>query len=543
MTNMKFGECLSLLLSALDISMNQLSKAINVDSSLVSRWVSGKRIPAYNTIYIDSITEYFSRNIKNSFQEQNLNKVLLSLNKNEELDGNIKEKMKKVLLESQGYSMECKKREYLKKKNQLASKDQVFNFVSMDQICPEKQNSINNSNQTIDLSNEDKIIFGIENIISKGISLLEYAINQQYKKNKIIYITYNNVNTTKSHYKLILLRNALLNAINNGWEVFFLLRLDNNINRIIRFINFIHPIMITGRIRLYYLDKYGTCIASKETYIVSDIGALSCFPTEPYSEITCSFYLKNKAGVNILKNYFNAIIANDAKPLIKYHTKNIEYHHKLTELEESIGNRFQYKYCFTTFTLTENLLEKVLRKKNLPNDEILMLLDFHKRQFNAFLSSIKYYQYKDIFLANSIEDLVMHKRFYFDYYEETEIINMDVEDIIELLQNIIYLLKTYDNYNIAFMPKNNDNFLKSVNSYCAIKERQAVLFETFNPLKDLKKVQLSIEENTLIKAFEEYFKQTWEQIAPINKDKNEIIIMLQDQIDILKRTYLSISKF
>ena len=64
---------------ALDISMNQLSKAINVDSSLVSRWVSGKRIPAYNTIYIDSITEYFSRNIKNSFQEQNLNKVLLSL--------------------------------------------------------------------------------------------------------------------------------------------------------------------------------------------------------------------------------------------------------------------------------------------------------------------------------------------------------------------------------------------------------------------------------------------------------------------------------
>ena len=137
----------------------------------------------------------------------------------------------------------------------------------------------------------------------------------------------------------------------------------------------------------------------------------------------------------------------------------------------------------------------------------------------------------------------MHKRFYFDYYEETEIINMDVEDIIELLQNIIYLLKTYDNYNIAFMPKNNDNFLKSVNSYCAIKERQAVLFETFNPLKDLKKVQLSIEENTLIKAFEEYFKQTWEQIAPINKDKNEIIIMLQDQIDILKRTYLSISKF
>lgn len=67
-----------------------------------------------------------------------------------------------------------------------------------------------------------------------------------------------------------------------------------------------------------------------------------------------------------------------------------------------------------------------------------------------------------------------------------------------------------------------------------VKERQTVFLETFDPLKPIPLVQLSIEEPMMIKAFEEYFNEKWEQIAPINKDKNEVISWIQGQIDLLE---------
>ena len=93
MANMKFGECLKQLLSILGISMNQLSKAINVDSSLVNRWVNDKRIPLYNTSYIEHISEYLSKNVTNTFQIQHLNKLFMDICKNGSSEDSIKDKI------------------------------------------------------------------------------------------------------------------------------------------------------------------------------------------------------------------------------------------------------------------------------------------------------------------------------------------------------------------------------------------------------------------------------------------------------------------
>jgi len=514
--------------------MNQLAKAINVDSSLVNRWANGKRIPAYNTVYIESITEYLSKNIKNSFQEQHINELFMKICKNNEFNGNIIEKTRKVLLESQGYSIECKKKEQKQRKEQSIDEKKTSNLLDIKQLYSDNHDNINVPNQTIDLSDEDKIIFGIENIISAFISLLEIAANQEHKDNKIIYITYN-MNTINDCYKLIYWRNTLLKAINNGWEAIILLRLDNNINKIIQFIDFIYPVIITGKLNIYYFNNYDTCSTNREIYVIPEIGALSCFSTNPDWEINCGFYLKNKSGIDILKNYFSKLLINHAEPIVKYYSKYTEYYNDLVGFEENIGNRFQYKYCFSMLMLTNNLFQKFLKKKNVSSNEGIMALNIHKRRFNAFLSNIQYYKYTDIYLSNSIKYLIIDKKFHFDYSTGTEIINLEIQDIIEILQNIIYLLETYDNFNIAFMPQNTVTLLKNINSYCTVKDRQYILFKTFSSPESISEIQLSMEEHMIIKSFGEYFKQTLKQIAPVNKEKNEIIKMLQYHIDILNK--------
>lgn len=345
MAYIKFCECLTSLLSILDISANRLSKAINVDSSLVNRWTNGKRIPGYNSIHIQSIAEYFAKNILNSFHVQHLNELFLSVCGNHEFVGDQKEKISKILLESQGYSLECKRKDHINKKNLLYNVNELAHSVA--------------------LSNEDKIIFRTETIFSAAVSLLEIAANQKCGNNNIIYITYNNDLHIANQNLIDCFRNALLKAINNGWNIILLLRLSNNINRTIELIKFAKPLIRTGKFNPCYINKYDASATGKESITIPEIGVLSCFSTKPNSEVNCAFYLRNKSAIEVFKNYYQALLPNYAQPLIKNysHENSVNFHHCLTKSEENIGNRFLYKYCFSLLTLPENLYIRLLKKK------------------------------------------------------------------------------------------------------------------------------------------------------------------------------------
>ena len=360
MTYIKFGECLTSLLSILDISANRLSKAINVDSSLVNRWVNGKRIPGYDSIYIESITEYFAKNFLNSLQIQRLNELFLSACDNRELAGMPKEMIAKLLLEAQGYSMECKRRERInrlqKGQNPINDENPLF--------------AINELTHSVALSKEDKIIFQIETILSAAVSLLEIAAQQTCENNETIYITYNNDMSLANQNRHLMdgLRNALLNAINKGWQVILLVHLNSNINRIISLIKFAKPLVKTGKFNSYYLNKYYTTGTGRENITVPGIGALSCFSTGENSEVNCAFYFRNEIAVEVFKNYYQMLIANHNQPLIKYYARENShiFNQCLLKREETIGDRFLYKPCAGLVTLPENLYLKLLKKKSAP---------------------------------------------------------------------------------------------------------------------------------------------------------------------------------
>jgi len=166
-----FGECLKRILCILDISINRLAKAINVDNSLVNRWVNGKRIPAYNTPYIDSITDFVARNIRNSFQVQQIDELYAEICNLYDSEYPIKDKIRILLQEAQGYSIEHRKREKARNKENSG-------------ICHRIRTEITGKEKAIfDLSSEDKIIIGTENILSAVADLLT-AVSELPPENK-----------------------------------------------------------------------------------------------------------------------------------------------------------------------------------------------------------------------------------------------------------------------------------------------------------------------------------------------------------------------
>jgi hypothetical protein len=542
--NMKFGECLRFLLSVIDISIVRLSKAINVDSSLVNRWVNEKRTPAYNTNYIEKISEYLSGCVLNTFQEQYINELFLKVCGEDETELVVKEKIKKILLQAQGYSMEYRKKLLNEKKFQLSTKEEISKLADS---CPDfyKKNdniktnaaplSAHSTDFLINLSSEDKIIMGYKNILQASISLLHQASLHKVN-NDIIHISFNsNMYIPNYHSDLMGFRDAILKALDSGWNVLFLLKLDDSIPQAIHFIDFARPLINTGKFQPYYFKKYDLFSTYEEFIVVPDIGVLLGLSNNTYSEMDTAFYFRNEIAINIFKKKMDAVISTHAQPLVKYYSidHSMEYSAYLAEQENIIGRRILYKHDFSILILPENLYIKLLRKKNLEHDDIHISLEFYKRRLQAFLSNIYHYPHTDIYTMDCINNLIKYRKLYLYLYNRLEIVHLKVEDVIEILKNLVALLEKYRNYNIVFITQKHNNTTGNMVFYCMVKERNAVVLEGYEYPNNIPKVRLSIKEPILVKAFEVYFNEILAQISPINKDKKEIIHWIETQINLL----------
>lgn len=528
-SKIKFGESLKLLISALDISISRLSKAINVDTSLANRWVNEKRIPSYNTPYIENIAEYLSKNIQNSYQLECLKRIIgshMDISEENISSDNIKEVIFQFLNEAHGYSRECKKNEQRIKSYAREQKIDLKN-INADYL------------DHLELSNEDKIIPGIGNIINQGISLIETAANiKGTKENNTIYLTclseiYTYNFDFEDRQRCI---NALLKAIENGWNIVFLIRLNDNKKRTANFINYVRPLIKTSKLSIYYTKNYVHSGINDERLIIPGVGAMSSLLTSISLNSYHAFYFKNKAAVEIMNENMQSILSSASKLLTHYYfygDKKEDSSFYLMEIEEKMGNRFLYKFCFSVLTMPEEIFVKLLKRVGLPEDEIIIELYYYKTRLKSFIQNLKDSEYRDICLLESIEKLIKERQYHLYTRSGVYLVDMEVGDIIEYLENIIKLLEKYENYHIGFISNDNKGF--DNNYFCYVKERQAAFFGAFNSSTTIPEHRILITEPMSVKALAEYFEELWENMAPVNKNKSDIIQWLNRYITLLKR--------
>ncbi len=514
-----FAECLKILLKNFDINMSQLSRAINVDSSLISRWCKGTRIPPYGTSYIDNISEHLSKNIYHSYQIILLDDLLLDLYDQEDLAETNEIKIKKILLKALDYSISCKEKHH-----------------SGDMELPTRSKEIKKS---LDLSSNDKLIYGTDNFFTTFISLLEFAAKKKQKKNNRIYLTYLN-SLDKSFFtndKLAYLQDAILRAIHNEWQVNILLKINHHIDRLKIAIKFFLPFIETGKVNIYYTTNYDNLMPLKELYIVSGIGALSCFPMDVGSVCNFAFYITNMPAIDVFSNYMNLLIKNNAKQLNKscLDDTNSDYWRTLIETEEKAENQLNYNSGISMMLIPLNLYKKLLLSINITQQEVLLSLQYYEKHMNVMIANLENHTYKHICLSETMNSLLTCRTINLVTFSRVEQVTLDNHDLMEYLENIIYFLSTYENFHTAILFQNTDVIMKTKAYRYIIKEKNAVYIHVLDTTKNLTPVRIYIEEPTIVKAFGEYFNDIWNQIAPINKDKKENIAWIRNMIDFLKR--------
>lgn len=526
--DVKFGDALKLLISALDISISRLSKAINVDTSLVNRWVNNKRVPSYNTPYIDDITEYLSRNIQNSHQVQYIKDIVgkyIQVDSSQQLYENMHEVIQLFLKEAQGYSLEIRKKE----KSALVP-------VSSG-MKPEKASNKSEKIGFCFLSSEDQIIPGLKNIIRHCTTLMKEAVYQKKKEgNNEIYITFytdilSKDISPKDFNEWI---NSIYEAIVNGWSVTFLVHLDHNWKRTSWLINCFKPLIKTGKLHINYIKNYDSGTYGNEKIVISGVGAVSIYTTGGNASDYYAFSFRNTEAVDILKRSITSILSTASEKLTNYYDaeKKRYYSLHLMEIEENLGTRYLYRSYFSMLTLPENTFMKLLSRAGLSQEELLFELKSYRSRKESFLKNLRTEEYKDIYWYESIEKLIRERKFYLHSKSDIYVVDMEAEDILEHLNYIKKLLEQNENYHIGFIHEKISSM--NLEYYYYVKERQAVFIGCFETLNNNAKSRIIITEPTSVKAMINYFSNVWKHISPVNKNKKDIIEWLNKHIHMVK---------
>lgn len=502
-----FSTCLHELQNTLNISNNKLAKAISVDPSLISKWRTGKREISTNSNYIDLLSNYISKNIKNKDQMDKIVDISVKYNVLQDTSSynNSKEFIRALLIASLVKPLE---------ETNLDIETSLKHTAAM------AYGNVYNYN----------LITGHKNVIYAGIEFLKSLPQKPNHINTPILITFLTDSDSFSDFNETILQwNTTLKELQNkGWSINKVIRIDPNKNRNKNIIDEMLLHLETNQYTVFYLNNYDYLFDYREYILVPEIGAMMCLYDEDLKKIDSAFLFTDRQALKPFEIIFKHCFA-EAVPLIthRYSSKNKSSLDKFISYEEFNGNRFTCNSFVDYVTASLEFYEKIMLTSvtDFSKEEIDAILYNIKKLKNTFIKQIEIYKFNNIFLKNSIVNITKN----YELFSHTS----SISDIIQFLKNYVYLLETYDNFNVALLNDCNANIIN--NFSWTIKESNSVFIHNLSKGgNDMNNVCILITEPTLVNAFAEYSYDIWHNIAPINKDKNSVISWLKTEIKSLE---------
>ncbi len=492
-----FGECLFYLLELFKINGSKLAKGINIDQSLVYKWMRNERIPAYHSPYIELIVNYLTANMDNPYHEKNITEFLLREKAQSSDCFDMVLEIRNMLYEAQSYSLEQKRDASIIK--QETFKAEIAGHAGM-----------------------VTVIKGFNKVIRCAIMLLAKAPVHS-DKDDTIFVTFNsNASLVRDKDSITRWKKALAGVLSKGWKVSFLVSLNDNVNRTLKILRALHAAFGSDRFNVYYKKVVGTASGS-ELIIVPQTGALVCFSTNNKDQPDSGFLFQSEDCREVLTGHFYQLLAS-AKPLFIKYPRQVpfEYQKLMVETEEHMGDRFVYNgghAASVPYGLYKKYLQQCPGVKDVPTSAYLQ-----KRRLDAFNTQVKIFKFKDIWFKETIEKIVLERKYVSGHNHASSCYVLEKEDIVIHIENIIQMLRKYKNYEIAII-----NQCEAVCDSCwTVKSTSYVLVEGKSNNTD---INLAATEQNIVAAYREFFLNLWNDIPHINKDKDRIITWLKSLLE------------
>lgn len=292
---------------------------------------------------------------------------------------------------------------------------------------------------------------------------------------------------------------AIAMCLKKGHHLNIIHNLDRPFNEMMLGLESWIPIYMTGQISPYYLSNLKNNIYNHLNY-VSAAAALSGECINGFHNKGMYYLTTNKNEIEYYKEKSDLLLKK-AKPLMEiYRESNIkEYHLFLKKVENIECDRTRYISSLPLFTISDELLIKILKRNKLTKEEIDKIIKYKNNEFkymNSILKKNKVFDYiyvikEDEFISDTpsllLNNLFIDKTINYTYKEYIEHLKL-TNEYAKNNKNYNILTekdKTFKNITITILKNNHVIISKNSNPtiHFVIRHPKLVAaIESFNPL-------------------------------------------------------------
>ena len=289
---------------------------------------------------------------------------------------------------------------------------------------------------------------------------------------------------------------AIAMCLKKGHHLNIIHNLDRPFNEMMLGLESWIPIYMTGQISPYYLSNLKNNVYNHLNY-VSAAAALSGECINGFHNKGMYYLTTNKNEIEYYKEKSDLLLKK-AKPLMEiYRENNIKEYHLFLKKEENIEcDRTRYISSLPLFTISDELLIKILKRNKLTKEEINKIIKYKNNEFkymNSILKKNKVFDYiyvikEDEFISDtpslSLNNLFIDK-----------IINYTYKEYIEHLKLTNEYAKNNKNYNIL---TEKDKTFKNI-TITILKNNHVIISKNSNPT-----IHFVIRHPKLVAAIESF---------------------------------------
>ena len=292
---------------------------------------------------------------------------------------------------------------------------------------------------------------------------------------------------------------AIAMCLKKGHHLNIIHNLDRPFNEMMLGLESWIPIYMTGQISPYYLSNLKNNIYNHLNY-VSAAAVLSGECINGFHNKGMYYLTTNKNEIEYYKEKSDLLLKK-AKPLMEiYRESNIKEYHLFLKKDENIEcDRTRYISSLPLFTISDELLIKILKRNKLTKEEIDKIIKYKNNEFkymNSILKKNKVFDYiyvikEDEFISDTpsllLNNLFIDKTINYTYKEYIEHLKL-TNEYSKNNKNYNILTekdKTFKNITITILKNNHVIISKNSNPtiHFVIRHPKLVAaIESFNPL-------------------------------------------------------------
>ena len=289
---------------------------------------------------------------------------------------------------------------------------------------------------------------------------------------------------------------AIAMCLKKGHHLNIIHNLDRPFNEMMLGLESWIPIYMTGQISPYYLSNLKNNVYNHLNY-VSAAAALSGECINGFHNKGMYYLTTNKNEIEYYKEKSDLLLKK-AKPLMEiYRESNIKEYHLFLKKDENIEcDRTRYISSLPLFTISDELLIKILKRNKLTKEEIDKIIKYKNNEFkymNSILKKNKVFDYIYVIKENEfISDtpsLLLNNLFI------DKIINYTYKEYIEHLKLTNEYAKNNKNYNIL---TEKDKTFKNI-TITILKNNHVIISKNSNPT-----IHFVIRHPKLVAAIESF---------------------------------------